>query len=291
MKKKRKGIFMKPINLYAFADEASKQMDGQIAAMIRNGLNGLEIRGVDGENVSKITLEKAKEVRRKLDDNGLVTWSVGSPIGKILLTDSLEEHLETFRHTLEVANILGAENLRMFSFYIPAGWEPASCRGQVMDWLGRLVETAEGSGVVLCHENEKEIYGDTAQRCLEIYQNFPTIKGIFDPANFVQCGEDTLAGWALLKEYIYYLHIKDALPGGKVVPAGKGAGNVAYVVREFLARGGKHMTVEPHLKVFDGLKALEKNGAEGAVDDFTYGNKDEAFDVAVAALKNILKEA
>lgn len=40
--------------------------------MRRNGLNGLEIRGVDGENVSAISLEKAKEVRRKLDDAGAV---------------------------------------------------------------------------------------------------------------------------------------------------------------------------------------------------------------------------
>ena len=103
--------------LYAFADEANKMMDGQIAAMIRNGLNGLEIRGVDGENVSKITLEKAKEVRRKLDDNGLVTWSIGSPIGKIAL-DRWEEHAERLKHTLEIANILGAKNLRMFSFFM-----------------------------------------------------------------------------------------------------------------------------------------------------------------------------
>lgn len=60
------------MRIYAFADEASPAIDGQIAAMRRNGLNGLEIRGVDGENVSTISLEKAKEVRRKLDDAGAV---------------------------------------------------------------------------------------------------------------------------------------------------------------------------------------------------------------------------
>ena len=71
------------MRIYAFADEASPAIDGQIAAMRRNGLNGLEIRGVDGENISTISLEKAKEVRRKLDDAGLCIWSIGSPIGKI----------------------------------------------------------------------------------------------------------------------------------------------------------------------------------------------------------------
>ena len=68
-------------------------------------------------------LEKAKEVRKKLDDNGLITWSIGSPIGKIKLDADFEAHLDTFRHTLEVAHILGAENLRLFSFYTK-GFDP-----------------------------------------------------------------------------------------------------------------------------------------------------------------------
>ena len=279
---------MNQYKLYAFADEACKQVDGQIRAMLRNGLNGLEIRGVDGENVSVISLEKAKEVRKKLDDNGLVTWSIGSPIGKIKLTDDFGAHLDTLRHTLEVANILGAQNLRMFSFFMPKDEDPTPYKGQVMDQLGQLIEVAAGSGITLCHENEKGIYGDIAARCLEIHETFPTLKGIFDPANYVQCGDDTKAGWALLKDYIYYLHIKDAI-GPKVVPAGKGQGNVPYIVKEFLAKGGCAMTLEPHLKVFDGLKELEAPGDETVVDQYRYPSSDAAFDAAVGALKEILE--
>lgn len=275
-------------NLYAFADEASKEVDGQIRAMLRNGLQGLEIRGVDGVNVSKITLEKAKEVRRKLDDNGLITWSIGSPIGKIKLTDDFSEHLDTFRYTLEIANILGARNLRMFSFFMPKGEDPTPYKGQVMDWLGQLMEVGADSGINLCHENEKGIYGDTADRCLDIHQAFPTLKGIFDPANYVQCGDDTVRGWGLLKDHIYYLHIKDAV-GTKVVPAGMGQGNVAYIVKEFLAKGGNAMTLEPHLKVFDGLKELEAPGEESVVGQFVYPDSDAAFDAACNALKTILE--
>lgn len=47
---------MKPLRIFAFADEASSQIDGQIAALRRNGLQGLEIRNVDGQNVSDISL-------------------------------------------------------------------------------------------------------------------------------------------------------------------------------------------------------------------------------------------
>lgn len=275
--------------IYAFADEASKEVDGQIAAMLRNGLNGLEIRGVDSVNVSKITLEKAKEVRRKLDDNGLITWSIGSPIGKIQITDDFNEHLEVYRHVLEVADILGAKNIRLFSFFMPKGEDPTPYRQQVLDQLAQFVEIGAGTGINLCHENEKGIYGDIADRCLEIHQALPQLKGIFDPANYVQCGDDTIAGWNKLKDYIYYLHIKDALPDGKVVPAGKGNGNVAYVVKEFLAKGGNAMTIEPHLKVFDGLKELENPGDTSVVgQQYLYPTSDAAFDAACNALKDIL---
>ena len=53
---------MKNPQIFAFADEASPMIDNQIKAMLRNGLQGLEIRSVDGENVSGITIAKAKEV-------------------------------------------------------------------------------------------------------------------------------------------------------------------------------------------------------------------------------------
>lgn len=277
--------------IYAFADEASKELPGQIGAMLRNQLCGLEIRGVDGENVSKITVEKAKQVRSLMDDNGLRVWSVGSPIGKIKITDDFAAHLDVFRHTLEIANILGAENLRLFSFYMPKGEDPVIYRQQVLDQMGQFLLVGKDSGVNLCHENEKGIYGDIADRCLELHQALPELKGIFDPANFVQCGEDTLRAWDLLGNYIHYLHIKDALKDGSVVPAGKGEGNVAAIIKQYFAKGGTAMTLEPHLKVFDGLKALEESGDTSVVGKkYSYPSADAAFDAACGALKEILQE-
>ncbi len=277
--------------IFAFADEASPMIDGQIAAMKRNGLNGLEIRNVDGENVSAISLDKAREVRKKLDDAGLTVWSIGSPIGKIdIEKDDFSAHLDALRHTIDVAKALNCENIRMFSFYIPQGKNPADYRAQVMDRLHTMAETTRGTGVKLCHENEKGIYGDMADRCLEILTEIPEIAGVFDPANFVQCGQDTQAGWEMLKDRIKYLHIKDALfADGHVVPAGKGEGNVDFIVHDFLARGGQCMTIEPHLKVFAGLAALERAGETSNVGSYAYESSDAAFDAACAALRDILK--
>lgn len=279
---------MKALNIYAFADEASGMIDGQIAAMQRNGLQGLEIRGVDGQSIADITLEKAKEVRRKMDDAGLCVWSMGSPIGKIGIVDgNFPAHLEKLRHVLTLANVLGANNVRMFSFYMP-GDEIAPWRQKVIDQVGQMVNLAEGTGITLCHENEKGIYGDKAVPCRELLDIFPSLANVFDPANYVQCGQDTWEAWKLLADRTRYLHIKDALADGKVVPAGSGIGNVKKIVADFVARGGKDMTVEPHLSVFAGLKDLERKGEETKIDPYCYESSDAAFDAACEALKNCL---
>lgn len=277
---------MADIKIYAFADEASSVIDEQIVAMKRNGLQGLEIRGVDGTNISDITIEKAKEVKEKLDAAGLITWSIGSPIGKIKINEDFAPHIEKYKHTLEIANVLGAENIRMFSFYTKEV-KPEDCKNEVIDRLGKFVEIAKGTGINLCHENEKGIYGDIPERCLEIHKAFPELKGIFDPANYVQCGVDTLKGWELLKDYIYYMHIKDSKTDGFVVPAGMGDGNVAAIVKDFIARGGNSFTIEPHLTVFKGLEGLEQEGEETKME-FKYPDSNSAFDAACDAFKKLI---
>ena len=282
---------MDKLQIYAFADEASSEIGGQIAAMTRNGLNGLEIRNADGTNVSDLSLDKAKEIRKRMDDAGLAVWSIGSPIGKIdIEKDDFAAHLEKFRHTLDVADVLGAKNIRMFSFYIPAGKNPADFRDKVFDQMDAMIDASAGRGIDLCHENEKGIYGDMADRCLDLHKNFPALKAVFDPANFIQCGQDTWAGWEMLKPYVKYLHIKDALVDGNVVPAGKGIGQVPRIVKDYLSMGGSALTLEPHLKVFDGLAALERADDKSVVGAYCYNSNDEAFDAACAALREILKE-
>jgi len=279
------------LRIYAFADEASSEISGQIVAMQRNGLNGLEIRNADGTNVSDLSLSKAREIRERMDDAGFEVWSIGSPIGKIdIEKDDFAAHLEKFRHTLDVADILGAKNIRMFSFYIPAGRAPEDFRGKVFDQMGVMIDAAKGRGIDLCHENEKGIYGDMACRCLELHKAFPELKAVYDPANFIQCGQDTWAGWEMLKPYVKYLHIKDAMGDGNVVPAGKGIGQVPRIVKDYISMGGRAMTLEPHLKVFDGLAALEREDDKSAVGSYCYATNDEAFDAACTALREILKE-
>lgn len=279
---------MEDIRIHAFADEADANIDGQIEAMKRNGLAGLEIRNVDGTSIFDITVDKAKEVKKKLDDSGFYTWSIGSPVGKIKIDGDFEEHKEKFKNLLEVSSVLEAKNMRIFSFFIEKGADYSIYRNQVIENLSELIELAKPYKINMCHENEKGIYGDVAERCLDLLKNLPDLKGIFDPANFLQCGVDTLKAWEMLKPYIYYMHIKDVKSDGEVVPAGFGDGHVKEIAHQYIANGGRCFTMEPHLAIFDGLAALENEDDKSLVSNFVYKDNNEAFDAACTAFKNLL---
>ena len=271
--------------LCAFADEADPMLTGQIAAMKRNHVGLLEIRGVDGQNISVLSPAKVKEVAHLLSENGLRCWSIGSPTGKIRLCDNWNAHLDSFRGMLDAAEVLGAQAFRLFSFY-----DAQNEKNEVIDRLGTLCDLAKGYHVKLCHENEKGIYGDTPERTRELLDALPQLGGIFDPANFIQCGVEILPAWELLKDRTHYLHVKDALPNGTVVPAGYGVGHLETVVADFLRRGGEVLTLEPHLMEFTGLQGLEKEGDRTVVGSarFSFRDTNEAFDAAVHALTGIL---
>jgi sugar phosphate isomerase/epimerase len=276
------------MKLCAFADEASPKLAGQIAALRRNDIPYLEIRGIDGKNIKDITASEAREIKKALDAEEISVWSMGSPIGKIALDGDFEAHLDAFKRILENADIFGATHVRMFSFFPVKGMEAEKTKALVFEKTEKLLSVTPDH-ILLCHENEKDIFGENAENCLALHREFPRLSAVFDPANFVQCGVDTKKAWEMLKDYVEYLHIKDAVADGTVVPAGRGLGNVPYIVSDYLARGGEVMTLEPHLYDFTGLAALE-NGKVTSLGVSHYKDNDEAFDAATAALRNILSD-
>ena len=283
---------MAQYQLSAFADEASRMLSEQLEAMKNNGIALIEMRGVDGKSVADLTDDEAKEAKRKLDDAGAALSSLGSPYGKYPIEQPFEAHLDAFKRGLEITKILGANRIRMFSFFMPREGDskPADWRGKVIDQLGQMLDLADDAGIRLCHENEKGIYGDTDDRCVDLMEVYGDRMGcIFDPANFIQCGVKPIEAFPKLEKYITYMHIKDALlENGAVVPAGMGDGNVKDILDRLAAKADNMtLTLEPHLTVFDGLKNLQD---EKLNHKFSYPDRLTAFNAAVSALKDILRE-
>lgn len=275
---------MEKIILSAFADEASSSVSGQIKAMTANGISMLEARGIDGKNISEIGRDKAKEVRELLEAEGLSVWSIGSPVGKSKISDPFEKEKERFLRVLDNAVTMNASCIRLFSFFEVSTKDE---RDEVMYRLSEFVRLSSGSNVVLCHENEKGIYGYNTENCLDVHKSVAGLKAVFDPANFIQCGVNVKEAWDALKGYVHYMHAKDALEDGSVVPVGHGIGYWEVIAPEYAEMGGKVISLEPHLRVFEGLSNLQD---EELSFKYSYKSADEAFKAATDALRVILKK-
>lgn len=281
---------MEQIVLSGFSDEIAPELDIQLAAIREWGLSHIELRAADGVNVSDFSPEKVKEVKAKLAAAGVSVSSIGSPLGKISIEEDFAPHLEKVKRTLEIQKELGAPYIRMFSFYLPEGQDPARFRGEVLERLHRMVEEAAAWDSVLLHENEKGIYGDNAPRCKDLLDQFygPHYQGVFDFANFVQVGQETLPAYEMLKPYLAYVHVKDALfADGSVVPPGQGDGHVKEILSDLIAGGYKgFLSLEPHLTDFMGLAALEQDPQKrgSALDG------KSAWKLALDSLKDILRD-
>jgi sugar phosphate isomerase/epimerase len=245
------------LKLAAFADEISPQLDEQIAVCRANGVTHFELRGVYGKNVLDFDTPLREEIKTKLADQGMGVISIGSPIGKAKIDEAWEPHFERFKIAVEAAEFFNAPFVRLFSYYAPTGTPAKEIRNHRDEVLRRFRDKVDylknHPGVSLVHENEKDIYGELGQGCLDLMQsiNSPKLRMAFDFANFVQAGQDPLACWPALKPFTAHIHIKDAIAGsGKVVPAGEGDGKIEPILTDAYASGYRgFVSLEPHLKV------------------------------------------
>jgi len=250
---KKKSYF----NLAVFGDEISPDLDEQLDQMAQEDIRFLELRGVWGKNVLELSNTELDRIAKTLQERGVSIASIGSPIGKIKITDPFEPEFERFKRALEVADWLGSSYIRLFSFYIPPEEGEAAFakyRPEVIRRMTALAQEATPWGLILLHENEKGIYGDKAVRCADILNEIGStnLRAVFDPANFVQVGDKPFTeAFPLLEQHITYMHIKDAFfADGRVTVAGAGEGEVEEVLRALWQGGYQgYLSLEPHLQI------------------------------------------
>ena len=263
-------------HLSAFADEISPDPDEQIRVCKDNGVTHFELRSVNKINVLDFDRRLRQEIKSKLVESGLGVICIGSPIGKVKIDELWEKHFDRFKIAVELAEFFAAPLIRIFSYYPEPGGDISRRRDEVIRRMQDKVDYIKDRPVTLVHENEKEIFGDTGSRCLDLMQtiNSPKFRSAFDFANFIQCGEQPLDNWASLKPYSVHIHIKDAkLGSGQIVPAGEGDGQLEPIL------------VDLHRSGYDGFVSLEPHlSAAGKMGGFS---GPELFKVAADALKKL----
>ena len=282
---------MKYDRISGFADEIAEDVDTQFRVLNKLDIRYFEPRGIDGKNIAELSDGEVAALKEKMERCGIKASSIGSPIGKIRLDEDFQAHFEKFQRVVDIAERLDAGYIRMFSFYPPERPDSAAGEGdgaahewtagereEVIRRLRRMTAYAGERDVVLLHENEKGIYGDTAERCADLMRELGCrhFQAVFDPANFVQCGQDTKEAYEALRSFIAYVHVKDArVEDRSVVPAGAGDGNVGHILKGLLDSGYEgYLSLEPHLGSFSGLADLElddkmQNLPQGGEGTFT----------------------
>lgn len=242
--------------LSAFADEISPDLDEQCRLLCRLRIGWVEFRGAWDAGVLDLDDAQLERARRTLAAAGLRVSAVASPIGKIGVREDFDAHLRRFDRALTVAERLEAPYIRLFSFYIPPGEDPAAHRDEVLRRLDAIVRRAQGRDVILAHENERGIYGDTPERCADIAASIASerLRLIWDPGNFVACGVRPHSdGYELLRPLLAYVHVKDVrrdpdTGGALAVPAGEGDGELPRTLRALRDDGfDGFFSLEPHL--------------------------------------------
>lgn len=284
------------IRISGFADEISPDFTKQLETVTSLGMHYISLRSADGKGVADFTEEEVRDsLMPRLEKFGVKVSSIGSPIGKVGVEDEagFAAQLAQLERLCRICKLLDCRYIRMFSFFIPQGEDPEQYRDVVIEKLRKFAAVAEKYDVILLHENEKDIYGDVGARCKVIFDALasPHFRAAFDFANFVQCGEDTAECWELLRPYIEYIHIKDAVTHDKEnVLCGTGEGKIKELLTRAIRDEGYEgfLTLEPHLVLFASLQSLETENAANIIKQNKAKDGAEGYAMQYHALKEIL---
>ncbi len=242
--------------LSAFADEVTENFLEQVKYLAGERVGYIEPRFINKRNIMDIRPDELSDAKKMIQDHGLKVSAIGSPIGKVKLDEPFEPHLDKFKHAVDLALLLETPFIRMFSYYAPEGQNIDDYRDQVMERMVAKVEVLSDVNVTMVHENEANIYGHTAENCVDLIEtiNSPKLRLVYDPANFVW-GEKILDNvescWPVMKPYVVHIHIKDWKLGTEDVGSipGEGDGQIKELLAELAALNYDGcLTMEPHLQ-------------------------------------------
>ncbi|HYH63695.1 MAG TPA: TIM barrel protein, partial [Urbifossiella sp.] len=207
--------------LSAFADEISPDPRVQVSVLKATRVRVIEFRSIFHTNVLALSDEQVREFKKLIDGEGIGLSAIGSPVGKYPVDADFAPHLDKLKRAVELCGVFGTPNVRVFSYYPPGNaaefdgnWAPH--RDEVIRRMRAKAELAERAKVVLFHENEHRIYGDSPERVRDVLAtvNSPALRGAYDAANYVFCGYDPVEGWEKTKAFTAHFHIKDWKTGG-----------------------------------------------------------------------------
>lgn len=284
------------MKISGFIDEIDIGFEKEVEVIKKLGMKYIELRSVNGTNISDLSIEKVNEIKKYLQNKNIKVSCIASPIGKISIDEidfenKFEEHLKKFKHVLNIAQILEVKYVRVFSFFLKRE-QKEKYKDLILEKMKSFIKEISDLDIVLLHENEKGIFGDDIESCLNLIEAIESkkFKLIFDPANFVQVGVSPLKAYEKLKKFIEYVHLKDAkFLSHENVLIGTGDGEIVGLLKELKKDNFKgFLSLEPHLINFSVLQSLEKEDVYERKAQFKDG--EEAFKKSLEILLKMIEK-
>jgi sugar phosphate isomerase/epimerase len=228
--------------LSVLTDEVSTNFAEALDWAVANGFRHVEVRMVDGANVSNLSDADVDRAKREIDKRGLKVSAIASPLFKCALDparpvesgdlfgnkeEDLATHMQKLPRAIAIAKKLGTKYIRVFSFWREK--DPNQYMPEIVAHLKKAAVVAEKEGVLLLQENENACNGGYAEEVAEIVRRVgsPAMRVLWDPGNENYGGRNCYPeGYEKVKGLFAHVHLKDSVVGkdGKTacVPIGQG---------------------------------------------------------------------
>lgn len=256
--------------LTGIGDEAGSSIGSQIQAVRELGWKHLEMRGVEMPGHAKANFHDIPEAAfeaavDQLKSAGIGVYCFGSTIMNWAKTVETpwDVTLAEVKRCIPRMQRLGTKFVRVMSF------KPGDADSQIPKEVFHRVREATqiflGAGIQPVHENCMNYGGMSWQHALQLLENVPGLKWVFDTANPIFNADrtkpkpwpkqDPWEFWTKVRDVSVHLHVKDATWNAAKNDAdynwpGEGQGRVRDILRDALARGyDGGISIEPHMVV------------------------------------------
>jgi len=232
------------IALTVIGDEIGPSLNEMLPFCALNGVTRLDMRTVSGRNLLGMSLGEVAEIAGKIDDAGIRVPTFVSPMLKWAAPDHEVTHgqvnfafdpascpvEDVLEYGCDVAGVLGATKMRIFSFLRHDGFQPED----LLQTLERLMDLS-GMHVTEMHlENTPVCNLGSIAELADFFRQLPEMLAIvhdarilpilplLDISNSYRMGRPPIdADIAILAPHVKNIHLKDS-HDGKTVPFGDG---------------------------------------------------------------------
>lgn len=238
------------------SDEAGQSIEIQIKAHKELGWEYMELRGVDGENITMMSDEKFERIYEKIVESKMKISCFASCIANwaTKISGDFKKDYDELLRAIPRMKKLNTKYIRVMSWPNDSEnpWKEEKWAKEVIRRMKELVKIAETNDIIIVHENCSGWAGKSPENSLRLVEeiNSQNLKLLYDTGNVLHYnkGVDPLEFYNFIKPYIEYVHIKDYDENEKACYPGDGKARVKEILTELKNSGyNGFVSIEPHL--------------------------------------------